>query len=191
MHGVIRGALLAIFTLLFTLLILFMLSRAHAAEFVAPYVQTVAEDVELILDLAEVGPDDYLIDLGSGDGRFVIAAGRRGAMAHGVELNPDLVALARESAVKAGVTERVAFLQEDIFAANIRAASVVTLYLFPDANIQLRPKLLAELQPGTRVFSNSFHMGDWEPDDTAHARSQTPAQVLAWEARRVGAVDAP
>ena len=152
--------------------------QAHAAEFVAPYVQTAAEDVELILDLAEVGPDDYLIDLGSGDGRFVIAAGKRGAMAHGVELDPDLVRLAQENARKAEVTEKVAFTQGDIFEANIRSATVVTIYLFPEANIQLRPKLLAELRPGTRLVSNSFHMGDWEPDRKAQGR--TSGGALLW-----------
>ncbi len=160
------------------LLLNVVLSPVFAAEFVAPYVQTVADDVELILDLADVGPDDYLIDLGSGDGRFVIAAGKRGAMAHGVELNSELIDLARDNAVKAGVAEKVAFAHGDIFEANISAASVVTLYLFPEANIQLRPKLLSELRPGTRVVSNSFHMGDWEPD--ARVQGRTSGGALLW-----------
>lgn len=151
---------------------------AHAAEFVAPYVDTVEEDVELILDLADVGPGDYLIDLGSGDGRFVIGAARRGALAHGVELEPTLVARARRNAADAGVSERTAFLEGDIFAADVSMATVVTLYLFPEANIALRPKLLAELAPGTRLVSNSFHMGDWEPD--ARAQGRTSGGALLW-----------
>ena len=153
-------------------------TQVRAAEFVAPYVQTVAEDVALILDLADVRPHDYLIDLGSGDGRFVIGAGKRGAMAHGVELDPQLVDLARENAEKAGLADRVAFIRGDIFEANIGSASVVTIYLFPEANIQLRPKLLTELKPGTRVVSNSFHMGDWEPD--ARVQGRTSGGALLW-----------
>ena len=146
---------------------------------VAPYVPTVEEDVELMLDVAGVGPGDYVIDLGSGDGRIVIAAAARGAFAHGVEIEPELVELARRNARRAGVAERAAFVEGDIFEADIAAASVVTLYLFPEANIALRPKLLAELAPGTRVVSNSFDMGEWAPDvhDTS-ARSS--GGILLW-----------
>ena len=151
---------------------------------VAPYVSTVTQDVEAMLDLAGVGPGDYLIDLGSGDGRIVLAAARRGAMAHGVELREDLVAEARRRARRQGLEDRVSFVQGDIFDAPISAATVVTLYLMPEVNIQLRPRLLAELQPGTRVVSNSFHMGDWTPDDRVSGRSSggllywvIPAQV--------------
>lgn len=150
----------------------------HAAEFVAPYVDTVEEDVELILELAGVGAGDYLIDLGSGDGRFVIGAARRGALAHGVELEPALVERARRNAQAAGVATRTAFLEGDIFEADVSMATVVTIYLFPEANIALRPKLLAELAPGTRLVSNSFHMGDWEPDDRAQGR--TSGGALLW-----------
>jgi hypothetical protein len=151
---------------------------AQGAEFVAPYVDTVEEDVELILDLADVGPGDYLIDLGSGDGRFVIGAARRGALAHGVELEPTLVERARRNAEAAGVAARTAFLEGDVFAADVSMATVVTLYLFPEANIALRPKLLAELAPGTRLVSNSFHMGDWAPD--ARAQGRTSGGALLW-----------
>lgn len=147
--------------------------------FVAPYVPTVEEDVELMLDVAGVRPDDYVIDLGSGDGRIAIAAARRGALAHGVELDPELVELARASAAESAVSERVGFLQGDIFEADIGRATVVTLYLFPDANLMLRPKLLAELRPGTRVVSNSFHMGEWQPD--VHDMSaRSSGGVLLW-----------
>lgn len=150
----------------------------RAAEFVAPYVDTVEEDVELILDLADVGAGDYLIDLGSGDGRFVIGAARRGALAHGVELEPTLVARARRNARAAGVASRTAFLEGDVFDADVSMATVVTIYLFPEANIALRPKLLAELAPGTRLVSNSFHMGDWVPDERAQGR--TSGGALLW-----------
>src|SRR5690606_34722405 len=122
----------------------------------APYVPTVEEDVELMLDVAEVRRDDYVIDLGSGDGRIVIAAARRGARAHGVEIEPELVELARRNARDAGVEDRATFAEGDLFEADISAASVVTLYLFPEVNIALRPKLLAELAPGTRVVSTRF-----------------------------------
>ena len=161
-------------------------TTVHAAEFVAPYVDTVEEDVELILDLAGVGPGDYLIDLGSGDGRFVIGAARRGALAHGVELEPTLVERARHNAAGAGVSARTAFLEGDIFEADIAMASVVTLYLFPEANIALRPKLLAELRPGTRLVSNSFHMGDWAPDDRAQGRTSGGALLWIIPARAEG-----
>ena len=149
-----------------------------ASEFVAPYVQTVKEDVQLILDLAQVDSSDYVIDLGSGDGRFVIEAAKRGATAQGVELNPELVALARGAAQDAGVAEHTLFVQGDIFSVDISQASVVILYLFPEANIKLRPKLLTELTPGTRVVSNSFHMGSWMPDGKAQGR--TSGGALLW-----------
>ncbi len=160
------------------LLVIALAMPCSGAEFVAPYVPTVADDVELLLDLATVDRGDYLIDLGSGDGRIVIAAARRGAMAHGVELDPELVAQARQRAREVGVEGRAAFSEGDIFAADIAVATVVTLYLWPDANLQLRPKLLAELRPGTRVISNAFDMGDWEPD--AMAQGRTSGGAMLW-----------
>lgn len=145
----------------------------------APYVPTVEEDVELMLDVAEVRPGDYVIDLGSGDGRIVIAAARRGARAHGVEIEPDLVELSRRNAREAGVEDRATFAEGDLFEADISEATVVTLYLFPEVNIALRPKLLAELEPGTRVVSNSFDMGDWRPD--VHDMSaRSSGGILLW-----------
>jgi SAM-dependent methyltransferase len=150
----------------------------HAAEVVAPYVQTVQDDVERLLDLAEVQPGDYLMDLGSGDGRIVITAAARGAMGLGVELDGDLVDLARRRARSRGVEERAAFVEGDIFAADISRATVVTLYLMPEVNLRLRPKLLAELRPGTRVLSNSFDMGDWAADRHISARSS--GGLLLW-----------
>lgn len=152
---------------------------SYADESVAPYVPTVEEDVELMLDVGAVDAADYVIDLGSGDGRIVIAAARRGARGHGIELDPALVQLARQHALRAQVTDQVAFLEGNIFDADITAASVVTLYLFPEANIALRPKLLAELRPGTRVLSNSFTMGDWEPD-THDLSARSSGGILLW-----------
>jgi len=165
-------------TLLLAVTLIGCVAGTNAAEFVAPYVDTVKEDVELILELAGVDSSDYLIDLGSGDGRFVIGAAKRGALAHGIELNPDLVELAKKNAIDAGVADKAAFIEGDIFKADISAASVVTLYLFPDTNLKLRPKLLAELRPGTTVVSNSFHMGEWEPDRRAQGR--TSGGALLW-----------
>lgn len=151
---------------------------AIAAEFVAPYVNTPREDVELMLELADVGPGDYVIDLGSGDGRIVINAALRGALGHGIELDRELVEQARQRARAAEVSERTLFRHGDIFEADIGAASVVTMYLMPDVNLRLRPKLLAELAPGTRVLSNSFHMGEWQPDQRAHGRSS--GGIMLW-----------
>ncbi len=146
---------------------------------VAPFVPTVEEDVELMLDVANVGPGDYLIDLGAGDGRIVIAAARRGAFAHGVEIEPEVVELARRNAREAGVTEQTMFIEGDALEADFAEASVVTLYLFPEGNLALRPRLLAELRPGSRVVSNSFDMDDWRPD--VHDMSaRSSGGVLLW-----------
>jgi hypothetical protein len=144
---------------------------ASTTELVAPYVPTVSEDVELMLELGAVGPGDYVIDLGAGDGRIVITAALRGALGLGVELDRELVALARERARAAEVDDQAAFVEGDIFLADLGHASVVTLYLMPEVNLRLRPKLLHELAPGTRVISNSFDMGDWEPDRYEVGRS--------------------
>ncbi|WP_428032706.1 SAM-dependent methyltransferase [Ancylobacter sp.] len=119
--------------------------------------------VERMLDMAEVSPKDHLIDLGSGDGRTVIAAAGRGLRAHGIEYNPDLVTLAQRRAEAAGVADRATFEQADIFETDFSKAQVLTLFLLPELNERLRPHIL-ELEPGTRVVSNSFAMGDWEAD---------------------------
>lgn len=145
---------------------------------VAPYVVTTREDVQRMLDLAAVGPGDLLIDLGSGDGRLPIAAAQRGAMGIGVDIDADLVALARERAAVAGVGERAHFVRDTVFTTPITEASVVTLYLMPEVNLQLRPRLLCELQPGTRVVSNTFTMGDWAAD--AHVPGRTSGGLLLW-----------
>jgi SAM-dependent methyltransferase len=129
------------------------------------FVPTPEEVVEAMLRLAEVGPNDIVYDLGSGDGRIPIAAARRfGARGIGIDLDPKLVAQASRSAQEAGVADRVTFVEADIFEADISNATVVTLYLLTSINERLRPKLLRELKPGTRVVSHQFRMGDWQPD---------------------------
>ena len=134
------------------------------------WVPMTRERVEKMLDLAKVTPADFVVDLGSGDGVTVIAAARRGARAMGVEFNPDLVAFSKRQAQRAGVAGRTQFLQGDLFQADLSRASVITLFLLDELNLKLRPSLLA-LEPGTRVLSNTFKMGDWEPDATETSRS--------------------
>jgi precorrin-6B methylase 2 len=124
--------------------------------------------VNRMLDMAKVTPNDYVMDLGSGDGRTVITAAKRGARATGVEYNPDMVALSRRNAQKEGVGDKVQFIQGDIFETDFSKATVITLFLLPELNVKLRPKIL-EMKPGTRVVSNSFTMGDWQADRTQNA----------------------
>jgi len=122
--------------------------------------------VEQMLDLAKLTPEDYLIDLGSGDGRTVIAAARRGVRAHGIEFNPEMVALSRSKAVAANIVGRATFEEGDLFESDLSKATVITMFLLPDINLKLRPTLL-DLEPGTRIVSNSFDMGEWEEDERA------------------------
>lgn len=119
--------------------------------------------VEIMLDLAGVTADDYLIDLGSGDGRLVIAAAERGATALGVEYEPDLVELSRRNAEASGVADRATFVEQDLFETDLSRATVITMFLLPDLNLKLRPRLLA-LEPGTRIVSNSYTLGEWPID---------------------------
>ncbi len=134
------------------------------------YEPTENEIVTAMLKLADVKGSDVVYDLGCGDGRIVIEAARRyGARGVGIDIDPQRIREARENARKAGVTGKVEFRNEDLFEANIRPASVVMLYLFPWVNLKLRPKLLAELKPGTRVVSHSHHMGDWVPEKEIEA----------------------
>lgn len=121
--------------------------------------------VDTMLDMAELTPDDYLIDLGSGDGRTVITAAKRGARAHGIEYNPDMVTVARKAAEAEGVSDRATFEQADIFETDFSDATVISLFLLPNLNLKLRPTIL-EMEPGTRVVSNSFDMAEWESDET-------------------------
>jgi len=122
--------------------------------------------VDKMLDMAKVTKDDFVMDLGSGDGRTVITAAKRGARALGIEYNPDMVALSKRNADKEGVSARATFVKADLFEADFSRATVITMFLLPDINLKLRPKIL-NLKPGTRIVSNSFTMDDWQADETA------------------------
>jgi len=144
-----------------------------------PDVRTPPEVVAEILRLAGVGPTDVVCDLGSGDGRIVIAAARDfGARGVGVELDPDLVAESLKNARRARVSDRTRFLQEDIFVADFSEATVVTLYLSPEVNLRLRPKLLA-LKPGSRVVSHDFPIGDWKPERVVNFKGPERTHMLS------------
>jgi SAM-dependent methyltransferase len=153
-----------------------------------PYVPTPHSIVEQMLALAEVGPDDLVVDLGSGDGRVVIAAAKQfGARALGVDIDRTLVAEAQEKAAKAGVAGRARFIARDFFDADLREATVLTLYLLPETNRKLLPKILAEMRPGARVVAHRFAVGEWPPDmqivvDAAEDWSGTTAErwVYLW-----------
>jgi SAM-dependent methyltransferase len=144
-----------------------------------PYVPTPQEVVEGMLALAKVGKDDYLIDLGCGDGRIVVsAAHQRGARALGIDLNPERIAEANANARKAGVEGRASFRVADLFETDLSAASVVSLYLLPDVNLKLRPKLWQQLKPGSRVVSHAFDMGpDWPPQRTQRVKG---SMIYLW-----------
>ena len=141
-------------------------AAAQAAADEVPFVVTPDNVTLAMLQLAKVGPQDYVIDLGSGDGRIVITAARRfGASGLGVELVGDLVEKSRAAARAAGVEQRARFREQDLFQADLGPATVVTMYLLPEVNLQLRPRLLA-LRPGTRIVSHDWDLGDWKPDKT-------------------------
>jgi hypothetical protein len=123
--------------------------------------------VNKMLDMAKVTPQDYVMDLGSGDGRTVITAAKRGATALGVEYNPDMVELSKRNATEAGVNGKATFVKADLFETDLSKATVITMFLLPQINMKLRPKIL-DLKPGTRIVSNSFTMEDWEADETAN-----------------------
>jgi methyltransferase family protein len=122
--------------------------------------------VDKMLDLAKVTPKDYVIDLGSGDGRTVITAAKRGAKALGIEYNPDMVELSKRTAAKEGVSDHASFIKADIFESDFSQAQVISMFLLSSINLKLRPKIL-DLKPGTRIVSNTFDMADWKPDETA------------------------
>jgi SAM-dependent methyltransferase len=135
------------------------------------WVPTPISLVEKMLDLAKVTPRDYVMDLGSGDGRNVIAAAKRGARAHGVEYNPDMVELSRRTAEKEGVADKATFSQGDMFEADISQANVMALFLLPDNMRRLTPKFLA-MKPGSRIVANAFGIDGWEPDKTERAEGE-------------------
>jgi len=146
------------------LALLASLLPARAAEDV-PFVVTPDNVTSAMIQLANVGAEDYLIDLGSGDGRIVIAAAKRGARGLGVEIVPELIEKSRANARAAGVANRAFFREQDLFKTDLSPASVITMYLLPDVNLQLRPRIL-QLRPGTRIVSHDWDMGEWQPDKT-------------------------
>ena len=159
-----------------------------AAEAYAPMVGQSGKDVvwvptsqslvDKMLDMAQLTPQDRLVDLGSGDGRLVITAAKRGASARGIEFNPDMVALSKRQAEAEGVAGRASFEHADIFESDFSDATVVTLFLLPTLNLKLRPVLL-DMPAGTRIVANSFDMGDWEPDETADVTDDCLAHCTA------------
>ena len=166
-------------------LLLFIHSAADAQKLDVAYVPTPDFVVERMLDMANVGPGDYVIDPGCGDGRIVIAAAKRGAFGHGVDLDPQRIEEARENAKKAGVADKVVFVVENIFDTDLSRANVIAMYLFPDINIKLRPAFLDKLEPGSRIVSHDFGMDEWKPDQQ-HGRMEDHAVYLWIVPAKVG-----
>src|SRR5262245_56445467 len=174
-----RQSLLA---LCLALLLGYGLARAQPAKEYEPSVGQEGKDVvwvptpqalvDKMLDMAKVTPKDYVIDLGSGDGRTVITAAKRGSKALGIEYNPDMVELSKRNAAKEGVSDKASFVKADLFESDFSQAQVITMFLLPSINMKLRPKIL-NLKPGTRIVSNSFDMEDWKPDQTENVEGCT------------------
>lgn len=144
-----------------------------------PYVPTPQPVVDAMLKLAQVKKGDVLYDLGSGDGRIPITAAQKyGIRATGIDINPERIAEARANAKKAGVTDLVEFRQQDLFKSNFSKASVVTLYLLPDINVELRPQLFKQLKPGTRIVSHDFDMGEWKPEKVVQVQGPNREHTL-------------
>jgi len=135
--------------------------------------------VDKMLEMGKVTEHDYVIDLGSGDGRTVITAAKRGAKALGIEYNPEMVELSRRNAAREGVSNRASFTKADLFESDFSQATVITMFLLPDINLKLRPKIL-NLKPGTRIVSNSFTMGDWSADDTVNVKDNCISYCTAY-----------
>ena len=152
---------------LFTLILVNFLSNHTLLAQDVIYVPTSDTVVNAMLKLANVTQDDVVYDLGSGDGRIVIAAARKhGARGVGIDIDPERIEESNENAIKAGVTDKVKFIEADLFKSDFSEASVVTLYLLSSLNEKLRPILMQQLKPGTRIVSHAFDMGDWEPEET-------------------------
>ncbi len=150
------------------------LARSETPRLDVPYVPTPRAVVDKMLELAAPTGEDFLIDLGSGDGRIPITAAERfGTRGLGIDIDPRRISEARENARRAGVEGKVEFRQEDLFETDISKATILTLYLLPDVNLRLRPRILDELRPGTRVVSHDWDMGDWKPDRTVEMDSKT------------------
>jgi Methyltransferase domain len=149
-------------------------SQAQPVEKDVPYVPTPTPVVNEMLRIANVKKNDVLYDLGSGDGRIVITAAQKfGTRGVGIDIDPQRIKEANQNAKKAGVTDRVQFRQQNLFETDFSNATVVTLYLLPDINLRLRPRLLSQLKPGTRIVSHAFDMGDWKPQRVVKVGGQT------------------
>ena len=179
-------------TLTFCFLVAFVAACAQAQQDKTDYQPQVGQEgkdviwvptpqalVDKMLDIAKVTPKDYLIDLGSGDGRTVITAAKRGVKALGIEYNPDMVELSKRNAAKERVGDRASFTKADLFETDFSEATVITMFLLPDINLKLRPKIL-NLKPGTRIVSNSFTMGDWKADDTVMVKNGCVSYCTAY-----------
>jgi SAM-dependent methyltransferase len=140
---------------------------------IVPFVPTPQEVVDKMIELAGVKKGDVVYDLGSGDGRIVITAAKRGARAVGFDVDGDLVKESRDNIRKAGVQELAEIRQQDILTVDLSGASVVTMYLLPDVNLKIRPNVLSQMKPGSRVVSHAFDMGDWKPDKTERVNGRT------------------
>lgn len=154
-----------------------LVARAQDSIFdskkIVPFVPSPPEVVDKMIDLAAVKKGDVVYDMGSGDGRIVIAAAKKGARAVGFEIDGDLVKESRENIRKAGVQNLAEIRQQDILTVDFSPATVVTMYLLPDVNLKLKPNLLKQLKPGSRVVSHSFDMGDWKPDKVERVDGRT------------------
>jgi SAM-dependent methyltransferase len=153
------------------------LAAAQEIRLDVPYVPTSQTTVDEMLKIANVTAKDYVVDLGSGDGRIVISAAKLGATAMGVDINPQRIKESHENAKAAGVTDKVKFFQQDLFQTKFTDATVLTMYLLPSVNLRLRPTILNEMKPGTRIVSHDFDMGDWKPDQQKDLGSD---QVYFW-----------
>ncbi len=163
------------------LLIGFAADHALSRKLDVPFVPTPQPVVERMLELADVKKGDFLIDLGSGDGRIPITAAKKyGIEAMGVDINPERIEEARENAKRQNVSDKVEFREENLFETDLGKASVITMYLLNDVNMKLRPKLL-KLKPGTRIVSHSFDLGDWKPDHTEKVDGRT---IYVWTVGR-------
>lgn len=157
-------------------------AQAQESDFeskkIVPFVPTPQEVVEKMLEIAQVKKGDVVYDLGSGDGRIVITAARKyGVRAVGFEIDPDLIKKSRENIRKEGLQQLAEIRQQDILTVDVSGATVVTMYLLPDVNLQLRPTLLSQLKPGSRIVSHAFDMGDWKPDKVVQVNGRT---VYLW-----------
>jgi precorrin-6B methylase 2 len=163
------------------LLLLLVMPRCAAAQRLdAPWVPSAPAVIAVMMSAAEVGPEDVVYDLGCGEGEIDIAAALRGARGVGVDLDPERITNAWANAGRAGVSDRVTFIEQDLFKTDVSPATVVTLYLGVEVNRRLRPKLLRELRPGTRIVSHDFSLGDWPPERTIVVRQMPGHRVFLW-----------